>query len=345
MTKTSERIAMKKSLKRFGLGILLIIVLLVIIFIILYFNVLRTMLSVKQIGKKSIVYQERIYGNCWFDQCVDANVKTRNELTDFLVHNIGYGLLDNIDFSHGCSAFFARTPNGDFLLCNDVDHDSKDRTPVVMEAEILGKSTIGYADMVSLAKDTKDNFYNRVLMYMMPYTMLGGINEDGLAIGIAAAKGSFQKPDKDKENIYDSMVSQLLLSKAATVEEAIHYLEKFNVGAGSYRTHYMLADAEGNSAIVEWNGDMKVFYPENDYLIMTNFPIYNGTGFGKDRYDNYEEALAACKGVLTEQEAMELLKANRIEGDEFVSVVYNLTKKTARMYFEKADQEIVYSFD
>ena len=30
-------------------------------------------------------------------------------------------------------------------------------------------------------------------------------------------------------------------------------------------------------------------------------------GFGKDRYDNYVEALEACDGILTEEEAMQLL--------------------------------------
>ncbi len=335
---------MKKVIKRIGLGLLILVGMLFIIILILYHNVIMTMLSVKQVGNEQLIYQEKIYGNCYFNTYMESNIKSSKELSNFLTHNMGYGLLDNIDSSHGCSAFFAKTPEGDILLCNDVDHNPANRTPVVMEAEILGKKTIGFTDMVSFTDNINDGFYNRILMYMMPYTMLSGFNEDGLAVGIAAAKGSYQDPIEGKPYIFDNTIPQLVLSNASNVEEAITFLEKYNIGAGDFRSHYMLVDSTGNCAIVEWNGDMKVYYPEKDYLIMSNFPIYYMTGFGKDRYENYVEALDECNGVLTEEEAMKLLKANRIKGDEFVSVVYNLTQKTARMYFEKPDMEILYSF-
>lgn len=198
--------------------------------------------------------------------------------------------------------------------------------------------------MISFTNNINDGLYNRILMYLMPYTMLSGFNEDGLAVGIAGAKGSYHDPIEGQPYIFDNNIPQLVLSNASNVEEAIALLQKYNVGADTCRCHFMLADSTGNCAIVEWSGDMKVYYPEKDYLIMSNFPIYLMNGFGKDRYDNYVEALDACDGVLTEEEAMELLKANRIKGDEFVSVVYNLTQKTARMYFEKPDIEILYSF-
>lgn len=130
---------MKKVIKRIGLGLLILITMLFITILILYHNVFRTMLSVKQVGNEHPIYQEKIYGDCYFDKYMNANVKSSKELVDFLVHNIGYGLLDSIDFSHGCSGFFAKTPEGDILLCNDVDHNAANRTPVVMNTEILGK--------------------------------------------------------------------------------------------------------------------------------------------------------------------------------------------------------------
>lgn len=335
---------MKKAAKRIGLGFLIFLTLCMLFFFLLYREVLLTMCSVKQVGEEELIFQEKIYGDCFFDEYLKANIESGKDLTKFLIHQMGYGLLDQVDVSHGCSGFYAKTPEGDILLCNDVDLNARKRTPVVMKAKILDKKTIGFADMTFLTKNIGDSLYNRVLMYLMPYVMLSGMNEDGLAIGIAAAKGSFQNFEEGKPYINDNTIPQLVLSNATNVDEAIAFLEQYNIGAGSFRSHFLLADSSGKCVIVEWNGNMKVYEPEKDYLVMSNFQIYNMTGFGKDRYDSYVEALETCDGIVTEEEAMELLKKNPIPGDEFVSVVYNVTRKTARMYFHKADQEIMYSF-
>ncbi len=57
------------------------------------------------------------------------------------------------------------------------------------------------------------------------------------------------------------------------------------------------------------------------------------TGFGKDRYENIQNTLERQGGVISEEDALELLKRNVIPGDEQWSAVYNLTKKTLSVTF------------
>ena len=140
---------------------------------------------------------------------------------------------------------------------------------------------------------------------------------------------------------------RLLLSKAKSVEEAIHYTEKYNFFYDVAPLHNMVADASGHSAVIEFvDGRMVVTKTDKKYLVVTNFTLYGNptkTGFGKDRYENIQNTLKKQGGIISEEDALELLKSNVIPGDEQWSAVYNLTKKTLSVTFS-GDYENVHRF-
>ena len=141
----------------------------------------------------------------------------------------------------------------------------------------------------------------------------------------------------DKKTLFDMTLPRLLLSKAKSVEEAIHYTEKYNYFYDVAPLHYMVADASGHSAVIEFvDGKMVVTKAENKYQAVTNFTLFDNptkTGFGKDRYDNILNVLEKQGGIISEEDALELLKSNVIPGDEQWSAVYNLTQKTLSVTF------------
>ena len=106
----------------------------------------------------------------------------------------------------------------------------------------------------------------------------------------------------------------------------------------------MIADASGHSAVIEFvDGKMVVTKAENKYQVVTNFTLFDNpskTGFGKDRYENILNALEKQEGIISEEEALELLKSNVIPGDEQWSAVYNLTKKTLSVTFLGDDENV-----
>ncbi len=322
--------------KKVLLSVLAAVLVIAVGVMIAYGNLILTALSVKQ-PDDSPVRHVKIYGDCWLDDCMKTDIKSGADLNRFFMEKTTLGLKKDLSQRHkACSAFFAVSPEGDYLLCNNVDLLSPDsRIPLVMESSILGSHafTIGYADAAMYGDG---GFISNMNLYFMPYNGFGGINEDGLAAAVATSYGSYMTPAEGNTYMLDSTITQMVLSNAGSVDEAVEFLRGYNISCdkGYDLYHYLLADASGKSVIVEWDGDMKVIESDADYQAMSNFKMVDMSGFGKERYNGIVEGLEQSGGVVTEQQAMELLKANRIKGAEFVSVVYNLTQRKASVYFD-----------
>ena len=73
-----------------------------------------------------------------------------------------------------------------------------------------------------------------------------------------------------------------MLDRAATVDEAIAIMESYNIDMeGGPPIHYLIADASGRSAFVEfYQDDMVVIANETEWQQATNFLTRTG---GQDR--------------------------------------------------------------
>ena len=141
----------------------------------------------------------------------------------------------------------------------------------------------------------------------------------------------------DNPDVTVTMVIRLLLDHAATVDEAIELLEKYDIHTGhGWTQHIFIADANGDAAVAEWYNDkMKVV----NYNVCTNFRMsnqsLNGDYSGQcDRFDLLDDALIE-KPENTAEDSMKLLEAVRQEYKEYNiftewSVVYNLTDFSAQ---------------
>jgi hypothetical protein len=271
----------------------------------------------------------------YFNDFMKTEINTGEELETFIYNKASMNLYGKIANKHGCSAFYAKTPDGDLILCSDLDMHlpAELKTPVIMYMN-LGKESIEISNGGLLA-DATDGLSMKEKLWLNAsiYAAGNGMNENGLAMATATAGGSSCN-DAAKHNLYDQAILTAVLSKASNVEEAIAFLENNDVVSDYPLSHYMIADAKGNAVVVEWiDGEMVVIHPDMDYMIMTNFPLAKMSGFGMDRYNSYSNALSQCGGVLTEDEALKLLSENVIPGDEIWSAVYNLTDRTVKVCF------------
>lgn len=326
------------------LGILATILILVIVFIVINFNIIRTTLSVKKISK-SPAYYVNVSGDFYLEDYLASGAKTSYELIHFLSDKITYGLYDNIASKHGCSGFSAKTPEGDYILAQNFD--TKKYTPVITRMSSNCK-VLGISNMGEAVNKTDLKLKDKFLMNAAPYVMMDGINEYGLSVVTATASGSLANRDANKITLYDSTIPNVILNSAKTVDEAIHFMENYNVSSEYALSHYLISDAKGNSALIEWvSGNMQVTKSEKNYQIFSNFVVYGNEkleGFGSDRYQAYENYLSASNGVISEEDAIELLKKNTIKGDECWTVVYNLTNKTMKVTFN-GDYDNVYDYN
>ena len=249
----------------------------------------------------------------------------------------------------GCDAFVAQNTNGDILFARNMDCECA----IPMLLRLNDNSTYRFLSLVNMAfLDWDESTYDLLeidskLTLATAYSPSDGINEYGFAVAILTDVDATYPKQNDKITLFDMTLPRLLLSKAKSVEEAIHYTEKYNFFYDVAPLHYMVADASGHSAVIEFvDGRMVVTKTDKKYLVVTNFTLYGNptkTGFGKDRYENIQNTLKKQGGIISEEDALELLKSNVIPGDEQWSAVYNLTKKTLSVTFS-GDYENVHRF-
>jgi len=108
----------------------------------------------------------------------------------------------------------------------------------------------------------------------------GGMNDEGLFIDINAVGPTGWQDDPKKQNFNGDIIEHVL-SYCSTVNETVEFFQRHNV-PDLNRTRIPVADAKGNSVIVEWAKEKVQFlFKKGFYQISTNFIQSN--------YDNPEE--------------------------------------------------------
>jgi hypothetical protein len=168
----------------------------------------------------------------------------------------------------------------------------------------------------------------QALLYT-PFWPFDGMNERGLAVGMAAVPPGDMRPDPNKETMGSLGVIRQMLDHADNVDEALAILQSYNVDMeGDIPIHYLLADSSGRSLLVEfYEGEMVVIPNETPWHLATNF-LRASTGESAEgecwRYDEISQRLTEAEGRLTVQGAMDLL-ADVAQGSTQWSVVYGMS--------------------
>lgn len=208
----------------------------------------------------------------------------------------------------------------------------------------------------------KQNSLKKLLTIGLIYLPLDGINEKGLGISILELTKHATVQNSEKPNVMTSTIIRLVLDKCANVNEAIELFKSVDINDEKYDIdsddipgscyHYLIADAEGNSVVVEFDytegfKEIVIKKPEDKmYQICTNHYLsekFKGEGdpIGKswDRFDIVEKSLNGKQ--VTEEDCMKILSDAQMEktfyyeyGDDYFcrtqwSIVYNLTERTA----------------
>lgn len=162
-----------------------------------------------------------------------------------------------------------------------------------------------------------------------PRLPFDGMNEAGLAVGMAAVPDGGVRPDPDKETIGSLMVIREMLDHAGDVDEAVAILETYNIETrGGPPLHYLIADRSGRAVLVEFYRGQLVIQPNEDpWHQATNF-IRASTGDDPRgqcwRHDHLTDALEDAEGRLSPTAAMDLL-AGVAQSNTQWSVVYEMS--------------------
>ncbi len=161
-----------------------------------------------------------------------------------------------------------------------------------------------------------------------PWLPFDGMNEKGLAIGMAAVIRDRMPFDPNLETVDSLGIIREMLDHAATVDEAVQIIGSHNIDMGDVPLHYLIGSAAGDSALVEFRGgEMKVLRNETAWQAATNFVVsaMNGHPEGEcPRYDRISRRLTDSDGRLSSQEAFQLLQDVSQDTTQW-SIVYQMT--------------------
>lgn len=310
---------------------------------------LKTLYSLEKVDD-NVLYTMTYDGDYGFDEFLETGASTDKELVDFVTKRLLKGI--PLEFSIpdlGCSTFTAQTQEGDYVFGRNFDLTYSPAL-FVETAPVEGYRSLSTVNLAFLGfgeDKLPDTFKRKLITLAAPYAPLDGINEKGLAVAVLRIGDEPTNQDTGKIDITTTTAIRLMLDQAATVEEALALLEKYDMhsSAGSCY-HFHIADARGDSAVVEYVDNVyEVIRSENDYQAVTNFLLsekkYN-FGSGQDRYEILEDSLGSCVGVVRDEEqAMEFLEAaamdwhisegsGRRNATQW-SIVYNCTDRTAKV--------------
>ena len=158
-----------------------------------------------------------------------------------------------------------------------------------------------------------------------PYLPFDGMNEAGLVVGMAAIPHAEPPFSSDKVFIGEIQVIRLLHDRAATVDEALTLLDDYNVEMIEPPIHYLVADAAGASALIEFVGGERRVVTGSSFNVMTNFIVTETNmeeGAPCARYNHVFEGLFEAQGTVSPDEAMTLLRGSS-QSSTIWSVVYS----------------------
>jgi hypothetical protein len=174
----------------------------------------------------------------------------------------------------------------------------------------------------------------RMALLSAPSMPFDGMNEYGLVVGMAAVGGSLAGDDPARATIGSIGVIREILDHARNVDEALAVFAQYNIDfRGGPAIHYLLADAGGRAALVEFvNGEMRVLPNTNPWHLATNFLCSTTESDGGCwRYPILRERLSESDGILDPAAAMQLLADVSQPGGTQWSVLYDLSTGSVRV--------------
>lgn len=340
-------------------------------------NEIRTLLSFRQIVPRNdahndgSVYTMTVAGEYYLDDFVaQGGVSSDTELIGFITDHLTKGLIDlNLTAPEiGCSSFTAATADGDRVFGRNYDFRKTNSCLVFTDPGHGRHKSVSTIDLRFLGIDTETDvtgLMDRIICLAAPFIPLDGMNDAGVSCGIYMTYQGGEETvatdqNTDKPDFTSTTFLRMVLDYADSVEEAVELAQQYDMHDSAVTSyHYMVADATGKSAVLEWVGatdgtdndgaarELKVVWSdETNTQTVTNFVLQPGyytaddeAPKGLDRYECLTGHLTETNGTVADEDAaMALLEEvgrrswdnDDANGITVHSAVYNLTDRTVQ---------------
>ena len=233
---------------------------------------IRSLATLSEVDGNRYLYKMEYKAAYDLDDVVAKDIDSNAKLLEYVVRRIGKGLPIKIGSSQvadesgdvppvNCTSFQACKADGEgFWFGRNYDY-FKNPTLVTVSHPKKGYASIAASDLshfgYSLDK-LPQKFFSSLNCLASVYAPVDGINEKGLCTSILALPNQAACQESGKHKVGTTIIMRLWLDRCATVDEALELLAGLDmrhdaaVGSGY---HYMVADANGDCAVVEFDKD------------------------------------------------------------------------------------------
>jgi hypothetical protein len=289
-----------------------------------------TVSTINSLQKTGDLYTMRYYGDYSdilddINQSMTGGIRARPENPAWIPANCTlFSTLSNSD-----SAYLGRNFDNPHCLVLLTNYDPP-----------AGYASLAFTRMNDLGYRLSTNFDNLTFeqkqnLLQAVYFVPDGINECGLAAGLAYLSPISYTPDGKKETIFITYLIRKILDGARNIDEAATIANNYNVfdnRVGTLSHHLLVADASGRSAVLEFNqGEFQVIEDSTAWQVLTNTPVYDrSVPYLKAlcwRYRTVYDTLESVAGNIERGEAMGILQSASLDlpqGGTIWSAVYDL---------------------
>ena len=226
--------------------------------------------SIESVEGNPYLYRMEYKAGYDLDDVIANDIDENAELLNYVVGRIGKGLPLKIKSSQvadedgelatiNCTSFQAAKADGDgFWFGRNYDY-FKNPTLVTVSHPKKGYASIAVSDMSHFGYSLEKlpvSFGAKLNCLAAIYAPVDGVNEKGLCTSIMALPKQASRQDTEKHDVGTTIIMRLWLDRCATVREALALLETVDVrhdAAVGSGYHYMVADATGDCAVVEFD--------------------------------------------------------------------------------------------
>ena len=226
--------------------------------------------SIESVEGNPYLYRMEYKAGYDLDDVIANDIDENAELLNYVVGRIGKGLPLKIKSSQvadedgelatiNCTSYQAAKADGDgFWYGRNYDY-FKNPTLVTVSHPKKGYASIAVSDMSHFGYSLEKlpvSFGAKLNCLAAIYAPVDGVNEKGLCTSIMALPKQASQQDTPKHDVGTTIIMRLWLDRCATVREALALLETVDVrhdAAVGSGYHYMVADATGDCAVVEFD--------------------------------------------------------------------------------------------
>lgn len=259
-----------------------------------------------------------------------TDAQMAEHIAEFLSHGYMKPTVEAPD--GGCT-----TVTGNGVFARNFDWEPSPLCAIIKTEPADGYASVSTSNLTFLGfgEDWQPNsFMNKMMALAAVYVPLDGMNEKGVCVAdLIEIDGDKQVPDSERPDLTIVGAIRLVLDYAATTDEAIALLSRYDVFPSVERMHHLsISDRSGHSVVVEWNNGQMQVTPTQ---VVTNHCLSEArlSNDTQESHQRFDMLTSRFLPLAERNSAQQAIQAASYPQATLWSVVFDQQSLTATHYF------------